>query len=330
MNYFYQKIWLIIILFGLSLYCLESLAKTQPCQDSTIIGIVDTGVDLNHDSIKPWLWTNPGETGIDSQGRDKATNGIDDDGNGFADDLHGWNFVKNNADVSDYHGHGTHISGLITKYWSQYVSENECQPFQIMILKYFDQRFPGSDTLENSIKAFRYALKSKVKIINFSGGGSTKSKPEEVLIKLAAKKHVLLVAAAGNESSNSDLYKYYPASYNLPNILSVAALDLKNHLLASSNFGPKTIKLAAPGEDILSTMPGNSYGLMSGSSQATAITTGIAALVMHKKPWLSEPKKMIKYLCSTGKTNKNLYKKIANLKQVSLDNALSDQAITSF
>lgn len=320
----YNSIWLVVILFILTLYSLESLSQDSDCNKKSplVVAIIDTGADLNHESIKPWLWKNPGESGLDKYGNNKETNGIDDDDNGFVDDFHGWNFVSNSSDLSDHHGHGSHIAGLITRDWHSYVSTKSCPEIQIMILKYYDQRFPQSDTLENSTMAMQYAIRNKVKIINFSGGGNKKSKREEMVLLEALKNNILITAAAGNDSSDSDLYKFYPSSYNLPNILSVAALNTKNMILPSSNYGIKSVKIAASGENILSSLPNNSFGLMSGTSQATAITAGIAALVLHKKPWLENPVTLISELCNTGTLNLSLKNKTKNSMQINLNKSL--------
>ncbi len=296
-----QLVWLLTVFFCLFLCSLQTLASTSSCsgEKTLLVAVIDTGIDSEHPELKNWIWTNPGESGLDSLGRDKSSNGFDDDGNGFADDLHGWNFVKNSSEIQDQHGHGTHVSGLITKYWPSSYQKELCPPIQLMILKYFDQSFPLNDTLSSSVRAFKYALDQGARIINFSGGGSKKSKTEEEIIRRALKQNVLIVAAAGNEGASTDKFPFYPASYNQPHILSVAALNQHHQLLSNSNYGPQ-IRLAMTGENLKSTLPQKKFGLMSGTSQATALTAGIAALILKHKPWLTEPRQLIEQLTKTS------------------------------
>lgn len=327
--------WLTMIFLGLILLSLQTLALAATnCEKDKpiIIAVIDTGIDLDHPDLRNWIWTNPGESGVDAFGNDKATNGIDDDDNGFVDDLHGWNFIKNNADIRDHHGHGTHVSGLITKYWPDVLSRGPCPRLQLMVLKYFDQQFLMNDTLESSIKSFRYAIQNGAKILNFSGGGAKKSKAEEEIIRLAEQKGILLVAAAGNEGSNTDQYHFYPANYPLSNIFSVAALNKENQLLHSSNYGINTVKFAAEGENLKSSLPGGLHGVMTGTSQATALTTGIAALIQMKNPWLNSPEKLIQRLVQAGKKNSSLEFKTENMKQLNIVKSLRsrDRHISSF
>ncbi len=287
----------------------------------TVVAVLDTGVDTAHPALQNSLWTNPGETGLDGKGRSKETNGIDDDGNGFVDDVHGWNFAQNNNNLEDHHGHGTHIAGLIAA---------DSKPFKgiapgtkIMVLKYYDPTLPsGGSTLMNTVRAIRYALRMGATIINYSGGGPQPSSLEKAVLKEAAKKNVLIVAAAGNENADSDLMGFYPASYNLSNILSVASFgpDLKR--VPSSNWGPQKVKIAAPGEKILSLLPHSKIGYMTGTSQATALVTGLVVLLKEKRPDLKTPEEIIRVLTSTGDFNSNLVGLIHNPMGASAKRAL--------
>ena len=168
-----------------------------------IVAIIDTGADIHHEDLKNNIWRNPGETGLDSRGRDKATNGIDDDGNGFIDDVNGWNFVSNTNDLTDNHGHGTHIAGIIGAEADNGKGISGISPHvSMMILKYFDPKVPNTDNLKNTIRAMQYATQMGAMIINYSGGGTDYSKEEYEAVKAAEKKGILFVAAAGNEQSN--------------------------------------------------------------------------------------------------------------------------------
>lgn len=296
-----------------------------------VVAVIDTGIDVNHEDLKKNLWNNPGETGKDALGRDKSTNGIDDDNNGFIDDVHGWNFVSNNNDLTDNHGHGTHIAGIIGAEAGNGKGISGIAPeVSIMSLKYFDPKVSGTDNLRNTIKAILYAVKNGAHIINYSGGGVDFSKEEKEAIQIAEKKGILFIAAAGNERTNSDKNHYYPADYGLSNIISVTAIDPSTEVLSSSNYGTTTVDIAAPGQNILSTLPGNSYGLMTGTSQATAFVSGAAAIVMaHKHSFNVADIK--KYILSTGDAQASLLSKTRTSRKLNLYKALTilDQGVSA-
>ncbi len=251
----------------------------QPKSEEIIVAVIDTGIDLEQTQLKGRLWTNPGETGLDQKGHDKASNGLDDDRNGFVDDVHGWNFAADSSDIDDQHGHGTHIAGIIAAEKKDEVQGIAPQA-RIMSLKYYDPKTPGLDNLRNSTRALRYAVRMGARIINYSGGGTEPNAEELQILRKANEKGILLVAAAGNEKSNSDNRPFYPAGYRLSNILSVAAVDSNSLMLPSSNYGRKSVDVAAPGLKILSTLPGGKLGYMTGTSQATAYVSGTAAQIL--------------------------------------------------
>ncbi|MBO9665474.1 MAG: S8 family serine peptidase [Bdellovibrio sp.] len=262
-------------------------AQTKELQDRDIvIAIIDTGADITHPLIRDNLWTNPNE----------KSNGLDNDGNGYAGDLHGWNFVSNNNDVSDNHGHGTHVAGIIR-------SRTLSSRVKFMILKYYDPGQTGKNNLMNTVRAIRYATKMKVDIINYSGGGEERSELEEKAIREAQAQGILFVAAAGNDGRNTDKIGYFPAGYKLKNILSVAAMDESRHLISSSNYGKNSVDIAAPGKNIYSSLPGGQYGLMTGTSQATAWVTGLAASMMLQDGTLRDPLELKKRLGRQGTQN---------------------------
>ncbi|MCB0348402.1 MAG: S8 family serine peptidase [Bdellovibrionales bacterium] len=221
-----------------------------------VVAVIDTGVDVNHPDIKNNLWTS--KTGT-----------------------HGWNFVANNADLTDNHGHGTHIAGIIGAEGGNGIGISGVAPkVSLMILKYYDPKAAYNNNLANTIKAIRYATENGANIINYSGGGLEFSKDEYDAINEARKKGILFVAAAGNEKSNSDKSRYYPANYDLDNIISVTAINTEAKVLDSSNYGAHTVHIAAPGKNIFSTIPGGKYAPMTGTSQATAFVSGVAALLL--------------------------------------------------
>ena len=275
-------------------------------RESITIAVIDTGVDIKHRELQNSIWVNEGETGTDIFGNDKATNGKDDDNNGFIDDVHGWNFVNNNNDVSDSHGHGTHISGIIKKEFLKHQSIGTSAPVaRLMILKYYSSQSEDSENVLNTVKAIEYATMMNARIINYSGGGSSQYALEYQAIKNAKLKNILFIAAAGNNNTNTDDKKYYPANYGLNNIISVAATDNEGELVSFSNFGSNTVDIAAPGKLVYSTLPGNTFGIMSGTSQATAFVTGAAARLMVRNKIL-KPNEVLADLLTTSRFNKTL------------------------
>ncbi|MCS6838684.1 MAG: S8 family serine peptidase [Bdellovibrionaceae bacterium] len=280
--------------------------------EKLVVAVIDTGCDLKHEDLADNYWTNPGE----------IRDGKDNDGNGFVDDIHGWNFVSNNNDLTDNHGHGTHVAGIIGAIANNGKGLAGVSPkVRLMCLKYYDPKNP-SDHLKNTIKAIQYAIKMKAHIINYSGGGIEPSAEEQSIIEAAQNQGILFVAAAGNERSNSDIHKYYPADYGLENIISVTAIDPSNSILPSSNYGTQTVDLAAPGHNILSTLPGSTYGFMTGTSQATAFVSGAAVLVWSRHPHFAYHE-VKRYILQTGTMDENLLKKTRTARVLNLLKALT-------
>lgn len=296
------------------------------------VAIIDTGIDTRHPDLQRNLWVNKGETGYDKYGRNKRTNNEDDDGNGCIDDVHGCNFITMTGDVTDRHGHGTHIAGIIGATRGNGVGISGVAPnVSMMILKYYDPNVPGLNNLNNTVKAIYYAIRKGVHIINYSGGGVEPSSKERLAIQEAQKKGILFFAAAGNERSNLDFKSksYYPANYSLSNIISVTAFNKSKQLLPTSNYGASSVDIAAPGNNILSTLPNGNYGHMTGTSQATAFVTGVAALIMSRYRDFNI-EKVIKHIISTGDwdpklAGKTIYRKRLNTYRalVMLDQGVS-------
>lgn len=302
----------------------KDLRKNPPTENGeVVVAIVDTGCDVHHPALSGSLWQNPGETGLDQYGRDKASNGVDDDGNGYIDDVHGWNFSRGQSNLEDDHGHGTHIAGIVRK------ASNESAQVKLMILKYYDAGNTGQENMRYTIEALRYAVKMGAKIVNYSGGGLLRNSEEEAAIRWAGEQGVLVVAAAGNEGLNSDFFHFYPADYEADNVLSVAALDRHGGLIPMSNYGRKTVDLGAPGKNIYSTLPNGEFGYMTGTSQATAWVTGAAALLQVHRTNLRDPKLMIASLLFHASPNPDLKGRSVSGGELNIKAALENETEAS-
>lgn len=319
---------LLLLFFIILLLMIAGSADAATSSRPVVVAVIDTGVDADHPALKNQLWTNPGESGRDSRGRDKATNGIDDDRNGFIDDVHGWSFVDGSNNLSDQNGHGTHIAGIIAGKDPRPLRPEGADPSALLlILKYYDTKGPASENLRHTVEAIRYAVKMGVDIINYSSGGPERSLQEEMAIREAQAKGILFVAATGNEGRNLDQRSYYPAGYGLTNILSVTAHDPAERLLATSNFGQSSVDLAAPGFNILSTLPGGGYGTMTGTSQATAYVTGVAARLISKSTERPRPEQVIAHLVGSGLDDSSLWSKTRYHVRINLQSALSQAGV---
>ena len=252
-----------------------ALAWDQYTGDPNIkVGVIDTGVDYNHPDLAANVWTNPGEI---------PGNNIDDDHNGYVDDVHGYDFANNDGDPFDDNGHGTHTSGTIAAVGNNNVGVVGVNwNAKIVAIKFLSAS--GSGSTAGAISGVQYAITVGVKLTSNSWGGGGFSQALLDAINAAGAAGQLFVAAAGNSSQNTDATPSYPASYDTPYIISVAATDHNDNLASFSNYGATTVDLGAPGVNILSTLPGNSYGLLSGTSMATPHVAGVVALAMGRFP----------------------------------------------
>jgi subtilisin family serine protease len=240
-----------------------------------VVAVVDTGVDLTHPDLAPNLWHNP---------REVPGNGIDDDGNGYIDDVVGWDFNGNDAQPQDAYGHGTHVAGIIAARGNDGVGVTGVA-WQAGILPLQALGADGSGRASDVISAWAYAARMGVPIVNASIGGAGSSQAERDVI--ASASNTLFVVAAGNSGSDNDTTPEYPCSYDLPNVLCVAATDSNDTLASFSNRGPGAVDLAAPGVAIASSYPGGRWMLMSGTSMATPYVSGVAALALARNPGIS-------------------------------------------
>ena len=252
---------------------------------SVVVGVIDSGIDYTHPDLAANVWRNPGEI---------AGNGIDDDANGYTDDIHGYDFINNDPNPMDDNGHGTHVAGTIAAAGNNGVGvTGTAWNTQVMALKFLAA--DGAGSLSAALAAINYATKMRstygvnVRVTNNSWGGGGYSSILHDAIARSATAGILFVAAAGNGGAdaigdNNDLYAEYPAGYSVDNVLSVAATDHNDRLASFSNYGATSVDLAAPGVNIASTYPGNQYVYLSGTSMATPHVSGVAALAWSYNP----------------------------------------------
>tara|TARA_B110001454_G_scaffold219202_1_gene252001 strand:- start:93366 stop:95255 length:1890 start_codon:yes stop_codon:yes gene_type:complete len=256
-----------------------SLSSAYSAGNRPIVAIVDTGLDGTHNLFKNTnaLWINPKEI---------PGNGIDDDQNGYIDDINGWNFITNSASYADDEGHGTHVAGIVVGAGLDIFSPNLDQSkIRIMPLKFLDKTGAGSTS--NAVKAIYYAVNNGAKIINNSWGGPGYSSALLEALSYAYGQRVLIVSAAGNSSKNNDSTEMYPANYVVPSNISIAASSDTDKLASFSNYGVGNVHVASPGVYIYSSLPGNMFGSMSGTSMAAPFVSGIAALALREAPSLT-------------------------------------------
>ena len=251
---------------------------------SVVVAVIDSGIDLTHPDLAANLWVNPGEIPGD---------GIDNDSNGFIDDIHGWDFVDNDAVPQDGFGHGTHVAGILGAVGNNGIGVTGVNwQVSIMALRIQDDRGAGSTSA--MLGALRYAtLMRRDHGIMIVASNNSWDAPAGYsgVVEQAIREHgeagITFVAAAGNKATNLDVTPQYPGSYDLPNVITVASLTPQGGLAASSNYGAGSVDIAAPGTVIQSTYKNGGYGLLSGTSMAAPHVTGVAALLAAAKPGIT-------------------------------------------
>ena len=260
----------------------EAWASGNVGSTSVVVGIIDEGIDYTHPDLAANIWTNPGEV---------AANGVDDDANGYIDDIHGWDFFNNDNSIFDGSGddHGTHVAGTIGGVGGNGQGVAGVAWNVTMISAKF--LGPSGGSLADAVEALDYLTNLKTKYgvnlvaTNNSWGGGGFSQSLQDAINRAANAGILFIAAAGNDGSNNDSTARYPSNYN--NVIAVAAIDSSGNLASFSNYGATDVDLGAPGVGIYSTLPGGTYGSYSGTSMATPHVTGAAALYAAAHPGAS-------------------------------------------
>ncbi len=286
------------------------LAPLNTIKEDIIVAVVDTGVDYNHEDLRSVMWKNVNEI----EGND-----IDDDGNGYVDDIYGIDPLGNDTDPMASHAHGTHVAGTIAAKQNNNIGiAGIASNVKIMAIRAVPDSSDETDA--DVVESFLYAARHGARLINCSFG---KSHNEGGLIVNETIDHIgttfgtLVLAAAGNDyKRNIDKRKTYPASFPSDHLLVVASTTKRGRLSSFSNVGKVSVDVAAPGSNIYSTTPGNSYGNMSGTSMATPTTAGVAADILSNFPNLdsvslknilmdsvTEVKGFDKYMVSGGRVD---------------------------
>lgn len=235
--------------------------------------MVDSGVDLRHPDLRRNLWTNPDEL---------AGNGLDDDHNGYVDDMHGYDFVDRDANPSDRDGHGTHVAGLVTGRGRHRSRSNRVAPrIQVMALRVLGRRHRG--TVRTMTAAVDYAVANGARIVNISMTARRRNAALERAIRRARAAGVLLVVSAGNRGRDLGRVPSFPACSRSSNVIAVASLGHHGERSAFSNYG-RCVDIAAPGEAVWSTRRGGGYELRSGTSMAAPRVTRAVALAIAARP----------------------------------------------
>ncbi len=237
-----------------------------------VVAVIDTGIDYDHPDLKNNMWVNEKEI---------PGNGVDDDQNGYVDDIHGWNADKDNGNPMDGNSHGTHCAGTIGAEHNNGIGvAGVMSDVKLMAVKFLSDE--GSGSLSDAVQAIDYATKMDVDIMSNSWGGGGFSQTLFDAIKTAKEKGIIFVAAAGNEGINTDLRPAYPAGYQIDNVISVASHTAQDNLSSFSNYGKRTVHVAAPGSNILSSTPKGEYKVYSGTSMATPHVSGVLGLLLSE------------------------------------------------
>lgn len=276
-----------------------------------IVAVIDTGVQIDHIVFTQTesIWSNASEI---------PGNSIDDDFNGYVDDVNGWNFYSNVASPQDDEGHGTHVAGIVVGTGLDIFSTTRDRSrIRIMPLKFLNAA--GSGRTSDAVRAIYYAVENGAQVINCSWGGGSFSRALLDALKFAYDHQVLVVTAAGNSAMNNDVSPMYPAAYDVPANLAVASTTDADNLSSFSNYGATSVHVAAPGHFIYSTYVGGLYALLSGTSMAAPFVSGIAALAWREAPQLTgyQVKQLV---MSTVNTRSNLVNRVSTQGRVNAYN----------
>ncbi|MBK7977514.1 MAG: S8 family serine peptidase [Deltaproteobacteria bacterium] len=258
---------------------------------SVLVGDIDTGLDYNHPDLAANVWTNPGEV---------AGNGIDDDANGYVDDVHGINTITGSGDPMDDNEHGTHTAGTIGAVGNNGVGVvGVAWNVKILPCKFLNAG--GSGSIADATECLQYTTSKGVRLTSNSWGGGGYDQSFQDALTAAETAGILFIAAAGNAASNNDAVANYPSNYPNANVIAVAATDHNDALASFSSYGATTVDVAAPGVNTYSTVPVSmgSYASLSGTSMATPHVSGLAALIWSQNPSLTAAQVKSRILLTT-------------------------------
>ncbi|MHC4153385.1 MAG: S8 family serine peptidase [Planctomycetota bacterium] len=246
--------------------------------DEIVVAVIDTGVDYTHPDLAANMWRNEAEY--------YGAPGVDDDDNGYFDDIYGYDFYNGDADPTDDHYHGTHCAGTVGAAGNNAEGvAGVCWNVKIMALKFLDSS--GHGWTDDAISCVEYSVLMEADLSSNSWGGDEYDQGLKDAIDAAGAAGMLFVAAAGNDGINNDSYPHYPSSYDSESVIAVMSTDRNDNKAGSSNYGPASVDLGAPGTNILSCLLGGGYRYASGTSMATPHVAGACALVWSANPVLT-------------------------------------------
>ena len=255
----------------------EGVWKLTRGRKEVKIAVIDTGVDYTHKDLAANMWVNELEK--------NGVEGVDDDGNGYVDDIHGYDFANKDGDPADGHGHGTHCAGNIGALHNRSGIRGVMNNVKLVGIKFLSDS--GRGETEDAIQSIDYAIKVGVNLMSNSWGGGEFSQALKDSIQAASDAGIIFVAAAGNSRADNDKKATYPANYEVDNVITVGSHDATGKKSGFSNYGKKTVHIFAPGSNIMSTVPGDRYQSMSGTSMACPIAAGAIGLLIAENPNLT-------------------------------------------
>ena len=260
--------------------------------DEVVVMVLDSGIDYTHPDLAANMWVNPLEI---------PGNGIDDDGNGYVDDVHGIDVINGDGDPMDDNGHGTHVAGIIGAVGNNAIGiTGVAWKVKLIACKMLDDK--GEGTVDKAVECLDYARALKARgvkiVVTNNSYGEVGPAPAALGEAIFAQPDILFVGAAGNFGVDNDVTDYFPGNFALPNVLSVAATDYRDALPRFSGFGRRTVHLGAPGVDVISTLPSEAYVSGTGTSQSAPHVAGVVALLKSQNPLLDS--RAIRNLILTG------------------------------